>query len=92
MISIAQGWNLVEPTNPAFTDMTSSNGMFTYVETAYANGIITGYACGGAGEPCDGQNRPYFRPGFSVTRAQLSKMIARSMDGAIMPEKAAAPK
>ena len=35
-----------------------------------------------AGEPCDGQQRPYYRPGNSVTRAQLSKMLSRALDTA----------
>lgn len=86
MISIARGWNLVDPGSATFADMPVGNGMFAYVETAYAHGIISGYACGGAGEPCDGQNRPYFRPGFNVTRAQLSKMLARALDGQLQPK------
>jgi hypothetical protein len=38
-----------------------------------------GYPCGGPNEPCDGQNRPYFRPGNNATRAQLSKMLALAL-------------
>ena len=37
---------------------------------------IAGYACGGAGEPCDPLNRPYFRPGANVTRRQIAKIDA----------------
>ena len=48
---------------------------YSYVETAYAQGIISGYNCGGPGEACDSQNRPYFRPANLITRAQASKMI-----------------
>lgn len=80
MISIAQGWSQASPEEATFADMPTSNSMYTYVETAYAAGIISGYPCGGAGEACDAQNRPYFRPGAVVTRAQLSKMLARSLD------------
>ena len=29
----------------------------------------------GPGEPCDSQNRPYFRPFANVTRGQLSKIV-----------------
>ena len=36
-----------------------------------------GYGCGAAGEPCDGQERPYFRPYADVTRGQLSKIDRR---------------
>jgi hypothetical protein len=41
-----------------------------------ARNIINGYPCGGAGEPCGPDNLPYFRPGNSVGRGQLSKMAA----------------
>jgi hypothetical protein len=37
---------------------------------------VSGYPCGGAGEPCDGAEDPYFRPGLNVTRGQISKMVA----------------
>ena len=38
--------------------------------------MVSGYPCGGAGEPCDPQNRPYFRPSNNVTRGQIAKIIA----------------
>src|SRR4029079_2746971 len=49
---------------------------YGYVERANANGIIGGYACGGAGEPCPGR---YFRPYNSTTRAQASKIVDASL-------------
>ena len=49
---------------------------YTFVETANAHGIISGYNCGGAGEPCPGR---YFRPNVYITRAQISKLIALGM-------------
>jgi hypothetical protein len=78
MVVLAAGWPLVAPTNPTFADVDSNYSLYTFVETAVAHGVVGGYACGGAGEPCDGQNRPYFRPGNNVTRAQTSKMIVVS--------------
>jgi hypothetical protein len=63
-----------------FTDAQPGSTFFAYVETVAAHGIVGGYACGqtnpqnGAAEPCDGANRPYYRPGNEVTRAQLTKM------------------
>ncbi|HEX8231617.1 MAG TPA: S-layer homology domain-containing protein [Chloroflexia bacterium] len=41
-------------------------------------GVMSGYACGGPGEPCDGQNRPYFRWNVQVTRGQASKIVANT--------------
>jgi S-layer homology domain len=38
---------------------------------------VAGYPCGGDGEPCvPPGNRPYYRPGASVTRGQAAKIVA----------------
>ena len=43
------------------------------------NGVISGYGCGGAGEPCNPPgNRPYFRTYNSATRGQTSKIVANT--------------
>ncbi|MGI8586392.1 MAG: S-layer homology domain-containing protein [Chloroflexia bacterium] len=58
-----------------FTDVPPSNPFFPVVETAAADGIVSGYRCGAApAGPCDSINRPYFLPYNSVTRGQLSKI------------------
>jgi hypothetical protein len=80
MIVISRGWSIVTPSSSSFADVPTTDGLFGYVETAFAHGIISGYPCGGASEPCGGGNLPYFRPGNSVTRAQLSKMLSRALD------------
>jgi hypothetical protein len=41
-------------------------------------GVMSGYACGGPGETCDAQNRPYFRWNAQVTRGQASKIVANT--------------
>ncbi|MGI8587363.1 MAG: S-layer homology domain-containing protein [Chloroflexia bacterium] len=59
----------------SFTDVPPSNPFFPMVETAYADGIVSGYNCGTApAGPCDAQRRPYFLPYANVTRGQLSKI------------------
>ncbi|MGI8586527.1 MAG: carboxypeptidase regulatory-like domain-containing protein [Chloroflexia bacterium] len=75
MLSVALQWPLNYSGSPHFADVSATNTFYQYIEAAYAHNIISGYACGGAGEPCDGANRPYFRPGANVTRSQLAKMI-----------------
>jgi hypothetical protein len=83
MVTVSRGWAVIVPVDPTFADMAynpSADSLYAYVETSASKGIINGYPCGGAGEPCDSQNRPYFRPSNNVTRAQLSKMIALAMD------------
>jgi hypothetical protein len=56
----------------------SSNSFYEFVERMYSRGIIGGYACGGAGEPCGAGNRPYFRPNASATRGQISKIVSEA--------------
>jgi hypothetical protein len=83
MVSVSRGWTIITPATPTFKDVpydNSDGSLYSYIETAASKGIISGYPCGGAGEPCDPQHRPYYRPGNSVTRAQLSKMISLALD------------
>ena len=40
------------------------------------HGVIGGYQCGGPGEPCDSENRAYFRPYNTLTRGQLAKILS----------------
>ena len=71
------------PTGGTFADVDSSNSFYGVIETAAAQGIVSGYTCGGsnpqtgASEPCDSAHRPYFRPSNSVTRGQLTKIVVR---------------
>ncbi|MDQ6694890.1 MAG: S-layer homology domain-containing protein, partial [Chloroflexota bacterium] len=58
-----------------FADVPPDSPFWLYVERVAAHGVISGYACGGAGEPCPGT---YFRPGNLVTRGQTSKIIANT--------------
>ena len=75
MVVLAEGWPLLNPPNPTFADVPYGSTFYTYVETAAARGILGGYACGGPGEPCDASRRSYYRPGVSVTRGQIAKMV-----------------
>jgi hypothetical protein len=75
MISGALDWP-ASYTGPAhFADVPPGHPLFAYIEAAYAHAVITGYSCGGPGEPCGPAALPYFRPAADVTRAQLAKMI-----------------
>ncbi len=79
IIVLARGWTQVCPSIAHFTDVPSSNVFYCFVETAYARSLISGYTCGGPGEPCDSGNRPYFRSNDEVSRGQLSKIIVTAM-------------
>jgi hypothetical protein len=66
----------------SFEDVPVSHPFHVFIERLAGRGIISGYNCGGIGEPCvPPGNRPYFRPGNNVTRGQTSKIttIARSL-------------
>src|SRR2546425_12617684 len=49
------------------------------IEAVAVAGFVSGYSCGGPGEPCDALNRPYFRPFGYVTRGQLAKIVAPAL-------------
>jgi glycosidase len=54
------------------------SSFYTFVERLAQRGVMGGYPCGGPGEVCDDQDRPYFRPGNPVTRAQAAKIVANT--------------
>ncbi|MDQ5825832.1 MAG: S-layer homology domain-containing protein [Chloroflexota bacterium] len=56
-----------------FNDVPNGSTFYTYVRCMACRGVISGYGCGAADEPCPGS---YFRPGVNVTRGQISKMVA----------------
>ena len=77
ILASAAGLSTAIPsTQRTFTDVPNSNAFWLFIERLAATGAISGYACGGPGEPCDGQNRPYFRWGAQATRGQIAKITA----------------
>ncbi|HVG00268.1 MAG TPA: S-layer homology domain-containing protein [Chloroflexia bacterium] len=75
IIANAAGYNDAIPaTQQTFADVPSNSPFWLFTERVYAHGAITGYACGGDGEPCDGPGRGSFRPGAKLTRGQLAKI------------------
>ncbi len=72
----AAGWTET-PTSQTFEDVAPGSTFYVYIERMSARGIIQGYACGNAGEPCVAPgNRPYFRPNNNATRGQMAKIAA----------------
>lgn len=73
------GTTAPEATCPAggqcFADVPTSNPFYHFVNRIYQQDLVTGYSCGGPGEPCDSESRPYYRPGANVTRQQMAKFI-----------------
>jgi uncharacterized delta-60 repeat protein len=72
---IANAANFQEThTEQNFADVSADSTFYQFIERMASRGIIGGYACGGPGEPCDGENRPYFRPQSNATRGQIAKI------------------
>jgi hypothetical protein len=77
--ALAAGWAAQNPPQGTFADVAPGSAFYGFVETAVCHGVISGYTCGGAGEPCDAQNRPYFRQGANATRGQIAKIVYLSL-------------
>ncbi len=61
-----------------YTDVPEGSPFYDFVQRLSRAGVMGGYECGGVGEPCDDQNRPYFRPGREATRGQVAKIVANT--------------
>jgi hypothetical protein len=64
LIVTAKGWPLVSPPQPTFSDLDHDDWAYGYVEAALSRGVVGGYQDG------------TFRPHVHVTRSQLAKMVA----------------
>jgi hypothetical protein len=82
VIALARAYPLGYPPAPTFEDVPITDTFYLYVEALSRSGLLLGYPCGGAGEPCvPPGNRPYFRPGNSATRAQVAKIVTIAYGG-----------
>jgi len=64
------------PGSQLLHDVSPSSTFFQWINRLANRGYISGYACGGTGEPCGPGNLPYFRPNVAVTRGQTAKIVA----------------
>ncbi|HEX9990176.1 MAG TPA: S-layer homology domain-containing protein [Chloroflexia bacterium] len=65
-------------TTQTFEDVPTTHAFYIWIERLASRGIMGGYDCGGAGEPCGTPNRPYFRPYNSTTRGQTAKIVSNT--------------
>lgn len=80
---VSQALGLTNPVpegQQTFADVPPGSTFWVYIERLLMPHpeIMGGYPCGGAGEPCDSENRPYFRPNNGLTRGQATKIVANS--------------
>jgi hypothetical protein len=79
IVSNAAGYNDT-PIGQTFQDVAPTSAFYVYVYRLASRGIVGGYQCGGAGEPCvPPANLPYFRPNNNATRGQSSKIVAGAL-------------
>ena len=53
-----------------FADVRPTDSFWVYTERIVLHDVISGYPCGGPGEPCDPAGRPYYRPAAGVIAAK----------------------
>jgi hypothetical protein len=68
-----------DPATQMFEDVPPGSTFFDYIGRLASRGYISGYPCGGPGEPCvPPGNLPYFRPNTNATRGQISKIVSNA--------------
>ncbi|MFL5735278.1 MAG: S-layer homology domain-containing protein, partial [Chloroflexia bacterium] len=67
IVALAEAWPVYTPPSPTFRDVLPDDPFYQYIETAYHQGVISGYTCG---EGC-----LEYRPGNNTTRGQLCKIV-----------------
>jgi uncharacterized protein YkwD len=73
VVVLAEKWSLLNPATPSFNDVSKGNSFYPYVETAVSHSVISGYS----------DNT--FRPGYSATRGQITKIVYYAVTGQVPP-------
>jgi hypothetical protein len=77
IVSNSAGFN-DPPGTQLFEDVLLGSTFYDYIGRLAGRGYISGYPCGGDGEPCGPASLPYFRPSNSATRGQISKIVSNA--------------
>jgi subtilisin family serine protease len=68
-----------DPATQMFEDVPAGSTFFDFIGRLASRGYISGYPCGGPGEPCNPPgNLPYFRPNANATRGQVAKIVSNA--------------
>jgi len=70
IVQLSEGWSDDLTGAPHFSDVVEGNTFYTFIETCYNHGVISGYSDG------------TFRPGNSATRGQICKIVYQAITGA----------
>jgi hypothetical protein len=76
IVSNAAGFT-ESPHPQIFEDVPPSNTFYEWINRLTRRGYMSGYVCGGVGEPCL-SGMPYFRPFANATRGQTSKIVSNA--------------
>jgi len=77
IVSNAAGF-LEDPGAQIYQDVAPDSTFYQWINRLSRRGYMSGYACGGPGEPCLQDGKPYFRPAANATRAQTAKIVANA--------------
>jgi hypothetical protein len=78
IVSNAAGFNDT-PSGQQFEDVAVGSAFYTYTYRLVSRGVMSGYPCGGGGEPCvPPGSLPYFRPNNNATRGQTAKIVSNT--------------
>ena len=78
IVSNAAGFSEPETTQ-MFEDQPVGSTFYTYTARLASRGFISGYPCGGPGEPCAApDNLPYFRTNRNASRGQITKIVSNA--------------
>ena len=61
-----------------YEDVEPGSPFYRPINRLSNRGYVSGYPCGGPGEPCEEGSKPYFRPNANATRGQLSKIVSNA--------------
>lgn len=77
---VATAASINDPVSGQFyADVPPTNPFYVWIERLTACGAMGGYPCGTRpSEPCDDQDRPYFRWAADITRGQASKIVTNT--------------
>jgi hypothetical protein len=78
IVSNSAGFN-DSPGPQSFQDVPPGSTFYDFIYRLASRGLISGYRCGGQGEPCmPPGNMPYFRPDNNSTRGQAAKIVSNA--------------
>ncbi|HYO49290.1 MAG TPA: S-layer homology domain-containing protein, partial [Chloroflexia bacterium] len=76
---VSEAAGITDPPNgQTYQDVPSTSTFYVWIERLTGRGVMSGYPCGGLGEPCGPGNKPYFRPNANATRGQVSKIVGNT--------------